>query len=65
MTIQTNRLNAAQISEGGPVHEVELFNKHKDQWVVKCRGLELRKGNRLTFSDSKPTCKACARVKTR
>lgn len=63
MTIQTNKKLFGTMKADGPIHEVKKFGeKH---YLILCRGFDLVPGHKVTLSDSKPTCRACAKVKQR
>jgi hypothetical protein len=64
MTIhQPTRKAAASMSQGGVLHIVKEFTG--DRWLVLCRGFSPRSAHKLNFSDSKPNCKACLKIKQR
>jgi len=62
MTLGVNKPYAARLTENGPLHVVKPFH---NLWLVACRGFVLRPECELDFSDSKPDCKACMKMKQR
>lgn len=46
----------------GKIHRVQRFG---DCYIVLCRGFVPMTDKRLNFTDSKPDCKACLKIKKR
>lgn len=61
MTIQTQKILKASMTADGPIHQVKQIGE--DSFLILCRGFSIKQGQDLTFSNSKPTCKACSKVK--
>ena len=46
----------------GKVHRIHSLGTH---YIVLCRGFVPMANKRLNFTDSKPDCKACLKIKNR